>query len=94
MPQKTKLVRFDSLLPPAAVDVIKENAAIRGISPRTMGRVLIVEKIKDLIGLEEAQHKKNWRTKPLTRLCGMMRTALTLSRVALLWVLRELLEWS
>ena len=51
MPQKTKLVRFDLLLPPAAVDVIKENAAIRGISPRTMGRVLIVEKIKDLIGL-------------------------------------------
>lgn len=51
MPQKTKLVRFDLLLPPAAVDVIKENAAIRGISPRTMGRVLVVEKIKDLIGL-------------------------------------------
>jgi hypothetical protein len=51
MPQKTKLVWFDLLLPPAAVDVIKENAAIRGISPRTMGRVLIVEKVKDLIGL-------------------------------------------
>lgn len=94
MPRKTKLERFDLLLPRAAVKVIQDEAAIRGVSPRTMGRVLVVEKIKDLIGLEEAQHKKNWRTKPLTHLCGMMRTALTLSRVALLWVLRELLEWS
>ena len=51
MPHKPKLVRFDLLLPPVAVEVIKENAAIRGISPRTMGRVLIVEKIKDVIGL-------------------------------------------
>ena len=39
--------------------------------------------------VEEAQHKKHWRTKPLTRLCGMTRTTL-----AFLWVLRELLDWS
>ena len=51
MSHKPKLVRFDLLLPPVAVGVIKENAAIRGISPRTMGRVRVVEKIKDLIGL-------------------------------------------
>ena len=51
MSHKPKLVRFDLLLPPVAVEVIKENAAIRGISPRTMGRVRVVEKIKDLIGL-------------------------------------------
>jgi hypothetical protein len=87
---RPKLVRFDLFLPPAAVEVIKENAAIRGISPRTMGRVLVVEKIKDLIGLDEAQHKKNWRTKLLARFWGMVtRTA----RVALLWVLRELIDW-
>lgn len=51
MSRKTKLERFDLLLPPAAVQVIRDEAAVRGISPRTMGRVLIVEKIKDLIGL-------------------------------------------
>ena len=51
MSRKTKLERFDLLLPPAAVQVIPDEAAVRGISPRTMGRVLIVEKIKDLIGL-------------------------------------------
>ncbi len=38
--------------------------------------------------VEEAQHKKHWRIKPLTRLCGMTRTAL----VVLLWLLRELLD--
>jgi hypothetical protein len=88
MSRKTKLERFDLLLPHATVKVIQDEAAIRGISPRTMGRVLVVEKINDLIGLDEAQHKKNWQTKPLTRLCGMTRTAL-----ALWWVLRKLLDW-
>lgn len=39
--------------------------------------------------VEGAQHKKHWQTKPLTRLCGMTRTAL-----ALLWFLRKLLDWS
>ncbi len=51
MPQKTNLKRFDLLLPPAAVEIITKEAAIRGISPRTMERVLIIEKIKDVIGL-------------------------------------------
>ena len=51
MPQKTNLKRFDLLLPPAAVEILTKEAAIRGIRPRTMGRVLIVEKIKDLMGL-------------------------------------------
>ena len=51
MSQKTNLKRFDLQPPPAAVEIITKEAAIRGISPRTMGRVLIVEKIKDLIGL-------------------------------------------
>ena len=51
MPRKTKLERFDLLLPRAAVKVIQDEAAIRGVSPRTMGRVRVVEKIKDLIGL-------------------------------------------
>ena len=51
MSRKTKLERFDLLLPPAAVQVIRDEAAVRGISPRTMGRVLIVEKTKELIGL-------------------------------------------
>ena len=44
--------------------------------------------------VEEVRHKKHWQTKPLTRLCGMTRTAFALSRVALLWVLRELLDGS
>ena len=44
-----------------------------------------------LIEIEEMQHKKHWQTKPLTRLCGMTRTAL----VALFsWVLRELFDGS
>ena len=51
MPHKTNLKRFDLLLPPAAVEIITKGAAIRCISPRTRGRVLIVEKIKDLIWL-------------------------------------------
>lgn len=51
MSQKTRLERFDLLLPPAAVQVIREEAAIKGMSPRTMGRVLIVERVKELIGL-------------------------------------------
>ena len=38
--------------------------------------------------VEEVQHKKHWRTKPLTRLCDMMHVA-----IALLGVLRELLDW-
>lgn len=42
-----------------------------------------------LFEIEETQHKKQWQTNPLTRLCGMTRTA-----IALLWVLRELLDWS
>lgn len=42
----------------------------------------------EIIEVEEAQHKKHWRTKPLTRLCGMTRTAL-----ALWWVLRKLFDW-
>lgn len=46
-----------------------------------------------LIEIEEVQHKQHWQTKPLTRLCGMTRTALAISRVVLLWVLRELLGW-
>lgn len=51
MSQKTNLKRFDLLLPPAAVEIITKEAAIGSINPRTMGRVLIVEKVKDLIGL-------------------------------------------
>jgi len=51
MSQKTNLMRFDLLLPPAAIEVIKTEAAIRGISPRVMGRMLVVEKIKETIGL-------------------------------------------
>ena len=47
-----------------------------------------------LIEIEEVQYKKHWKTKPLTRLYSMTRTALALSRVALLWVLRELLDGS
>ena len=42
-----------------------------------------------LFEIEEAQHKRQWQTKLLTRLCGMMRAA-----IALLWVLRELLDGS
>lgn len=42
-----------------------------------------------LFEIEETQHKKQWQTNPLTRLCGMTRTVL-----ALLWVLRKLLDWS
>lgn len=49
--QKTKLERFDLLLPAAAIEVVQKEAAIRGISPRTMGRILLVEKIKEMIGL-------------------------------------------
>lgn len=48
---KTKLERFDLLLPAAAIEVVQKEAAIRGISPRTMGRILLVEKIKELMGL-------------------------------------------
>lgn len=51
MSQKTRLQRFDLLLPSAAIKVIREQAAIKGVTPRTMGRLLIVEKVKDLIGL-------------------------------------------
>jgi len=51
MSRKTRLERFDLLLPHAAVKVVHDEAAIRGISPRTMGLVLVVEKIKDLIWL-------------------------------------------
>ena len=51
MLQRTQLERFDLLLPRAAVDIIKGEAAIRGMPPRTMGRVLIVEKVKEIIGL-------------------------------------------
>lgn len=49
--QKTKLERFDLLLPAAAIEVVQKEAEIKGISPRTMGRILLVEKIKEVIGL-------------------------------------------
>lgn len=51
MSQKTRLERFDLLLPAAAIEVVQKEAAIRGISPRTMGRILLVEKTKELMGL-------------------------------------------
>ena len=51
MPQKTNLERFDLLLPPAAVEIITKEAAIRGVSPRVMGRMLVIEKVKDMVGL-------------------------------------------
>ena len=51
MSQKNKLQRFDLLLPVAAIEVVQKEAAIRGISPRTMGRILLVEKTKELMGL-------------------------------------------
>ena len=54
------------------------------------GRLLGVAIFMDaeIIEVEEVPHKKHWQTNPLTRLCGMTRTA-----IALLWVLRKLLDW-
>ena len=59
-------------------------------STKTLNFDLIAAPEGILIEIEEAQHKKHWQTKPLTRLCGMTRAAL----LALFsWVLRKLLDW-
>ena len=49
--RKHKLVRFDLMLPAAVVEVVNREAAIRCVHPRTMGRILLAEKIKEIIGL-------------------------------------------
>ena len=53
MSRKTNLIRFDLLLPPVAVEIIEKEAATRAVSPRVMGRMLVVAKIKDVIGLDQ-----------------------------------------
>ena len=55
-------------------------------STETLNFDLIAAPEGIFIEIEEVHHRKHWQTKPLTRLCGMMRAA-----IALLWVLRELL---
>ena len=49
--RKNKLVRFDLMLPAAVVKIVNREAAVRCIHPRTMGRILLAEKIKEVIGL-------------------------------------------
>lgn len=51
MIKSQNLVRFDLLLPHAAIEVIQEKAATKGVSPRTMGRMLLIEKIKEIMGI-------------------------------------------
>ena len=58
-------------------------------STETLNFNFIVVPEAILFEIEETQHKKQWQTNPLTRLCGMTRTA-----IALLGVLRELWGWS
>ena len=56
MPHRThRLERFDMALPPAAVETIKREADIRCIHARTMGRILMVEKIKEITGIAPDQ---------------------------------------
>jgi hypothetical protein len=51
MVKSQNLVRFDLLLPHAAIEVIKNRAATKGVSPRTMGRMLLIEKVKEIVGI-------------------------------------------
>ena len=51
MKTKPKLSRFDLLLPRAAIEIVSEEATIRGISPRVMGRMIFVEKVKEIRGI-------------------------------------------
>ena len=51
MKTKHKLSRFDLLLPLAAIKIVSEEATIRGVSPRVMGRMIFVEKIKEMRGI-------------------------------------------
>ena len=57
-------------------------------STETLNFDLIAAPEGIFIEIEEVRHKKHWQTKPLTRLCGMMRAA-----IALLGALRELRDW-
>jgi chromosome segregation ATPase len=50
-----KMERFDLSLPPVAVDLIRREAEIRCVHPRTMGRILIVEKLKEITGITPDQ---------------------------------------
>lgn len=49
------LERFDLSLPRVVIDSIKKEANIRCIHPRTMGRILMVEKIKEMTGIAPDQ---------------------------------------
>jgi len=42
------LVRFDLLLPRSTIKAIKEMAAREAIAPRTLGRSLLVKKVREL----------------------------------------------
>ena len=51
MKRRENLKRFDLLMPPTALEVIEKEAKIKGICARTMGRILLIEKVKEIIGL-------------------------------------------
>lgn len=51
MLESQKLARFDLLLPRAAIEIMTDTAARMGVSPRTLGRMLIIEKLKEMVGI-------------------------------------------
>ena len=58
-------------------------------STETLNFDLIAAPEGIFIEIGEVQHKKHWQTKPLTRLCDLMRAA-----IALFGALLKLLGWS
>ena len=44
----SELERFDLLLPRATIKIIEEMAEYEAIPPRTLGRSLLVEKVREL----------------------------------------------
>lgn len=83
------LERFDLLLPAEIKQEIEERAVNKAVAPRVLGRMLLVEKVKELKQKVELKHRLFERLKVIFSMEGVVTSYLFEKVVLLLYALHS-----